>query len=58
VGHAEEWAAVRDRRQLGSFSVRYLDQKGELVAALLANRPREVGAVRRELAGVALEEAA
>jgi 3-phenylpropionate/trans-cinnamate dioxygenase ferredoxin reductase subunit len=58
VGHAEEWAAVEIDGSSDSFSVRYLDQQGELVAALLANRPREVGAIRRELAGVALEEAA
>jgi 3-phenylpropionate/trans-cinnamate dioxygenase ferredoxin reductase component len=58
VGHAEEWTAVELDGSSDSFSVRYLDQQGELVAALLANRPREVGAIRRELAGAALEEAA
>jgi NADPH-dependent 2,4-dienoyl-CoA reductase/sulfur reductase-like enzyme len=33
-----------------SFSVRYLDEGGHLVAALLANRPREAATLRRELA--------
>jgi Mn-containing catalase len=33
-----------------SFRARYLDEDGKLVAALLANRPAEVGTLRRELA--------
>jgi 3-phenylpropionate/trans-cinnamate dioxygenase ferredoxin reductase component len=58
VGHAEEWAAVEiDGTEL-SFTARYLDGRGRLVAALLANRPREVGQLRRELAAAPLEEAA
>ena len=33
-----------------SFRARYLDGEGRLRAALLANRPREVAELRRELA--------
>jgi NADPH-dependent 2,4-dienoyl-CoA reductase/sulfur reductase-like enzyme len=58
VGHAEEWAAVDIEGDPDSFTARYLDGEGRPRAALLANRPREVGALRRELAGHALEEAA
>lgn len=58
VGHAEEWAAVDIDGEPDSFSARYLDAEGRLLAALLANRPREVGALRRELAAEAVEEAA
>jgi 3-phenylpropionate/trans-cinnamate dioxygenase ferredoxin reductase subunit len=58
VGHAEEWTALELEGDETSFTARYLDGRGRLLAALLANRPREVGALRRELAGAALEEAA
>ncbi len=58
VGHAEEWAAVEIEGDSDSFTARYLDGEGRPLAALLANRPREVAAVRRELAGAGLAEAA
>ena len=58
VGHAEEWDSVELDGGPDSFAVRYLDRQGRLLAALLANRPREVAAMRRDLAGAALEEAA
>ncbi|HXV56569.1 MAG TPA: FAD-dependent oxidoreductase [Gaiellaceae bacterium] len=50
VGHADEWASVELEGEPGSFTARYLDRDGRLLAALLANRPREVAAARRELA--------
>jgi NADPH-dependent 2,4-dienoyl-CoA reductase/sulfur reductase-like enzyme len=58
VGHAEEWAAVEIDGDTDSFTARYLDGEGRPLAALLANRPREVAALRRELTGHVLEEAA
>ena len=58
VGHAEEWAAVEIKGDPDSFTARYLDGEGRPLAALLANRPREVAALRRELAGAGLAEAA
>ena len=58
VGHAEEWAAVEIEGDPDSFTARYLDGEGRPLAALLANRPREVAALRRELAGAGLAEAA
>jgi hypothetical protein len=36
-----------------SFRARYVDDEGRTLAVLLANRPREVGAARRELADAA-----
>jgi len=57
VGHAEEWDAVALDGDEESFVARYLDRAGRPLAALAANRPREVGALRRELA-LGLEEAA
>ncbi len=50
VGHAEGWARVEIDGDGGSFGARYLDEDGRLVAALLANRPKEVATLRRELA--------
>jgi 3-phenylpropionate/trans-cinnamate dioxygenase ferredoxin reductase component len=50
VGHGEGWTRVEIDGDAGSFSVRYLDAEERLVAALLANRPREAATVRRELA--------
>ena len=58
MGHAEDWAAVELEGEADSFAARCLDAEGRLLAALLANRPREVGALRRELAAGAVEEAA
>jgi NADPH-dependent 2,4-dienoyl-CoA reductase/sulfur reductase-like enzyme len=50
VGHAEGWDRVEIDGGSDSFRARYLDEDGGLVAALLANRPAEVAALRRELA--------
>ena len=58
VGHAEDWAAVEIEGDPDSFTARYLDGGGRPLAALLANRPREVAVLRRELAGAGLAEAA
>ena len=58
VGHAHEWAAVELEGDESSFAARYLDREGRPLAGLLANRPREVGLLRRELAGAARREAA
>jgi 3-phenylpropionate/trans-cinnamate dioxygenase ferredoxin reductase subunit len=58
VGHAEEWAAVEIEGGPDSFVARYFDRAGVPHAALLANRPREVGLLRRELAGATQQEAA
>ena len=51
VGHGSGWDRVVLDGTPDSFSARYHARDGTLVAALLANRPHEVGAVRRELAG-------
>ncbi len=50
VGHGEGWTRAEVDGDPASFSVRYLDENGRLVAGLLANRPRETAALRRELA--------
>jgi NADPH-dependent 2,4-dienoyl-CoA reductase/sulfur reductase-like enzyme len=50
VGHGEGWSRVEIDGGADSFSVRYLAAGDRLVAALLANRPREAATVRRELA--------
>ncbi len=50
VGHAEDWASVRLEGDAGSFTARYLDEAGRPLAALAVNRPRELGALRLELA--------
>jgi len=50
VGHAERWARIELEGDGKSFGVRYLDEDGRLLAALTANRPREIGPLRRELA--------
>jgi 3-phenylpropionate/trans-cinnamate dioxygenase ferredoxin reductase subunit len=50
VGHGSGWDRVVLEGTPDSFSARYLARDGGLVATLLANRPREVAAVRRELA--------
>ena len=49
VGHAEDWHRVEIDGGPGEFTVRYLDERGLPLAALVANRPREIGALRREL---------
>lgn len=50
VGHAESWHAVELDGTDDSFTARYLDEHGRLLAALAANRPAETAALRRELA--------
>jgi 3-phenylpropionate/trans-cinnamate dioxygenase ferredoxin reductase component len=50
VGHGSGWERVVLEGTPDSFSARYLARDGGLVATLLANRPHEVAAVRRELA--------
>jgi NADPH-dependent 2,4-dienoyl-CoA reductase/sulfur reductase-like enzyme len=50
VGHGANWASVVLEGSPDSFSARYHARDGSLVAALLANRPREAGALRRDLA--------
>ncbi|MDX6591843.1 MAG: hypothetical protein QOJ13_1039 [Gaiellales bacterium] len=49
VGHAEEWAHVDLTGTRDSFTARYISHEGNVLAILLANRPREIGAARREL---------
>jgi 3-phenylpropionate/trans-cinnamate dioxygenase ferredoxin reductase subunit len=51
VGHPEGGLGVELDGCADEFRARYVDQEGRLVAALLANRPRETAALRRELAG-------
>jgi 3-phenylpropionate/trans-cinnamate dioxygenase ferredoxin reductase subunit len=58
VGHAERWDRVELEGGQESFSARYLARDGRLLAGLLANRPREIAALRRELALAALASAA
>lgn len=50
VGHGANWASVALEGSPDSFSARYHARDGSLVAALLANRPCEAAALRRELA--------
>ncbi len=50
VGHPESSARVELDGSVDAFRARYVDRNGRLVAALLANRPRETAALRRELA--------
>jgi NADPH-dependent 2,4-dienoyl-CoA reductase/sulfur reductase-like enzyme len=49
VGHAHEWDSTEIEGDADSFCVRFRDRQRQLVGALAANRPREVGALRREL---------
>ena len=49
VGHAHEWDSTEIEGDADSFCVRFRDRHRQLVGALAANRPREVGALRREL---------
>jgi NADPH-dependent 2,4-dienoyl-CoA reductase/sulfur reductase-like enzyme len=52
VGHAAEWAAVDIEGDENSFRALYRRADGRPLAALLANRGDEIGAMRRELAAV------
>ena len=49
VGHASAWDCVEIEGTPDCFSARYFDSRRRLLAVLLANRPHEVGAFRREL---------
>ena len=50
AGHAEEWHAVVLEGDEDAFTARYVDRQGRLLAALAANRAREMASLRRELA--------
>ena len=58
VGHAERPATTEIDGHGDCVTARYRDPEGRLVAALAINRPREVGPLRRELAGEATAAAA
>jgi hypothetical protein len=53
VGDTTRAAVVRITGSPDSFTARYFDTDGRLVAALAANRPAEVAALRRDLAAAA-----
>jgi 3-phenylpropionate/trans-cinnamate dioxygenase ferredoxin reductase component len=53
VGHAPTWASVELDGGPAEFRAVYSDAEGRPVAALLANRPRELPDLRRELAEAA-----
>jgi 3-phenylpropionate/trans-cinnamate dioxygenase ferredoxin reductase subunit len=50
VGFASTWSSIDVDEDGDTFSVRYLDENERLLAALVANRPSELAALRRELA--------
>ena len=50
VGHASGWSSVELDGGPDEFRALYLDGDGRPLAALVANRPRELGRLRRELA--------
>lgn len=50
VGHADAWHAVVLEGDEEAFTARYVDREGRLLAALAANRARDVPELRRELA--------
>jgi 3-phenylpropionate/trans-cinnamate dioxygenase ferredoxin reductase subunit len=49
VGHPHGWETTEVEGDESSFCVRFLDGQRRLLGALVANRPREVGALRREV---------
>jgi 3-phenylpropionate/trans-cinnamate dioxygenase ferredoxin reductase component len=49
VGHPHGWETTEVEGDESSFCVRFLDAETRLLGALVANRPREVGALRREV---------
>ncbi len=53
VGRAESWTSVALDGDPDAFTARYLDAAGRPLAVLLANRPHDAAAVRRELAAAA-----
>jgi 3-phenylpropionate/trans-cinnamate dioxygenase ferredoxin reductase subunit len=58
VGDGRSSVSVELDGDLDSLRARYLDRDGRLVAALLVNRPHEVGGLRRELASAPWDRAA
>ncbi len=50
VGHAEHWNSVELTGDDDSFTARYSDGDGTLLAALAVNRPTDIAPLRRELA--------
>jgi NADPH-dependent 2,4-dienoyl-CoA reductase/sulfur reductase-like enzyme len=58
VGHADGPATVDIEGDPDSFTAHFRDNQGNLLAALAANRPRDVAALRRELAGESASAAA
>jgi 3-phenylpropionate/trans-cinnamate dioxygenase ferredoxin reductase subunit len=54
VSTGAAWQRVEIEHGAEDFEARYLDGDGHLVAALVANRPRAVAGLRRDLAGAAL----
>jgi NADPH-dependent 2,4-dienoyl-CoA reductase/sulfur reductase-like enzyme len=50
IGHPQAHRRAEVDQDGDSFSVRYVGRQGQLVAALVANRPREAATLRRELA--------
>jgi hypothetical protein len=49
VGHPHGWATTEVEGDQTSFRVRFHDLEGRLLGALVANRPREIGPLRREV---------
>jgi 3-phenylpropionate/trans-cinnamate dioxygenase ferredoxin reductase component len=49
VGHPHGWESTEVEGDESSFCVRFQDAERRLLAALVANRPREIGPLRREL---------
>jgi 3-phenylpropionate/trans-cinnamate dioxygenase ferredoxin reductase component len=49
VGHPHGWATTEVEGDQTSFCVRFHDLEGRLLGALVANRPREIGPLRREV---------
>ena len=58
VGDAQSATSAELEGDLDCLRARYLDREGRLVAALLVNRPQEVGELRRELASARPDRAA
>ena len=49
VGHPHGWESTEVEGDGSSFCVRFHDSERRLLGALVANRPREIGALRREV---------
>jgi 3-phenylpropionate/trans-cinnamate dioxygenase ferredoxin reductase subunit len=49
VGHPHGWETTAIEGDESSFCVRFHDREGRLLGALVANRPREIGPLRREV---------